>query len=156
MDAVGHHLAKALAEVLHALASRFENERVTIVEIRLEVSVFTPRKVNFSPERVFHPAGEVNDEAKQVGGESLHLTARFNVLGHMTSLSVDETKAVDAQFHIQGHGDAQGSAPLVEVHLGQVKLNIGLDARALIGITKNSPFFVDDLMLPIIGIYPRQ
>ncbi len=156
MDAVGHHLTKALAEVLHALAGRLENERVTIVEIRLEVSVFTPRKVNFSPERVFHPAGEVNDEAKQVGRERLHLTARFDVLGHMASLSVDETKAVDAQFCLEGHRDAERSTPLVEVHLGQVKLDIGLHARTLIGITKNSPFFVDDLMLPIIGVNPRQ
>ena len=74
----------------------------------------------------------------------------------MTSLSIDETKAVNAQFYIQGHGDAQGSAPLVEVHLGQVKLNIGLYTCALVGIAKNSPFFVDDLMLPIIGVNPGQ
>ena len=74
----------------------------------------------------------------------------------MAAFAVHETDTVDAQLGVERHRDAEGTAPFVEVHRGQVKRHIRLHARALIGIAENPPVFVGDLVLPIVGVKPRQ
>ena len=156
MNAVGGEFAHSLGEVLHALTGRFKFQIIAIVEVIFQVGMVAPRNGNAVTKGVVHAAREVDDEAKEVGREGFHLSACSDIGFVDAALAVHETDAVDAQFGVKRHGDAERTAPFIEVHRGQVKRYVGFHAGALVGITQHATVFVRDLVFPIVRIETRQ
>ena len=128
VNAVGGEFAHSLGEVLHALTGRFKFQIVAIVEVIFQFGMVAPRDRNAVTKGVVHAARKVDDEAKEVGREGFHLSARSDIGFVDAALAVHEADAVDAQLGVKRHSDAERTAPFVEVHRGQVKRYVGFHA----------------------------